>query len=52
MIEKFAFMCGSGSSEFLDLERTSKAKNLVSLVIAKLARDPASKSGALQDRDA
>jgi hypothetical protein len=39
MIEKFAIMSGVGSSEFLDLNHTSKAIILVSLMIPKFARD-------------
>jgi hypothetical protein len=39
MIEKFATMGCTGSSEFLDLNRTSKALILVSLMIPKFARD-------------
>ena len=40
MIEKFAIMSGVGSSEFLDLNHTSKAMILVSLMIPKFAPDP------------
>ncbi len=40
MIEKFAIIKGTGSSEFLDLNHTSKAVILVSLMIPKFARDP------------
>ena len=40
MIEKFDVMSGMGSSEFLDLNHTSQAMILVSLMIAKFARDP------------
>jgi hypothetical protein len=39
MIEKFATMGCNGSSEFLDLNRTSKSPILVSLMIPKFARD-------------
>ena len=39
MIEKFAKASGTGSSEFLDLNRTSKFLVLVSLLIPKFARD-------------
>ena len=38
MIEKFAIMGGTVSSEFLDLNHTSKPMILVSLVLPKLAR--------------
>jgi hypothetical protein len=37
MIEKFAITSGMGSSEFLDLNRTSKAMILVPLIIPKFA---------------
>ncbi len=37
MIEKFATIGGTGSSEFLDLNHTSKATILVSLMIPKFA---------------
>ncbi len=40
MIEKFAIVSGPGSSEFLDLNHTSKAMILVSLMIPKFALDP------------
>ncbi len=40
MIEKFAFTSGLGSSEFLDLNHTSKAMILVSLMTPKFALDP------------
>lgn len=39
MIEKFAIICGTESSEFLDLNHTSKAMIVVSLLIPKFARD-------------
>ena len=39
MIEKFAIMRGTVSSEFLDLNHTSEAMILVSLLIPKFARD-------------
>jgi hypothetical protein len=39
MIEKFAVMDRWVSSEFLDLNHTSKAMILVSLMIPKFARD-------------
>jgi len=39
MIEKFATSSGSASSEFLDLNHTSKTMILVSLLIPKFARD-------------
>ena len=39
MIEKFAGVRGLGVSEFLDLNHTSKALILVSLMIPKFARD-------------
>ena len=37
MIEKFAITSGKGSSEFLDLNHTSKSVLLVSLLIPKFA---------------
>jgi hypothetical protein len=37
MIEKFAIMSGSVSSEFLDLNHTTKSMTLVSLMLPKLA---------------
>jgi hypothetical protein len=40
MIEKFATICGEASSEFLDLNHTSKHVLLVSLMIPKFAPDP------------
>lgn len=39
MIEKFATLRGMVSSEFLDLNHTSKSMILVSLLIPKFARD-------------
>jgi hypothetical protein len=39
MIEKFAEDRGMGWSEFLDLNHTSNSMSLVSLTIAKSARD-------------
>ncbi len=39
MIEKFAILSGKGSSEFLDLNHTSKSTLLVSLMIPKFAPD-------------
>jgi hypothetical protein len=39
MIEKFATVRGLVLSEFLDLNHTSKPMILVSLMIAKFARD-------------
>ena len=39
MIEKFASSRGTVSSEFLDLNHTNKFMILVSLLIAKFARD-------------
>ncbi len=51
MIEKFAVVRGEASSEFLDLNHTRNYSNLVSLVIAKHAPDPAAHSGALRNRD-
>jgi len=39
MIEKFAAYRGMVSSEFLDLNHTSKTVILVSLLIPKFARD-------------
>jgi hypothetical protein len=43
MIEKFAITRGTGSSEFLDLNRTSNHLILVSLMIPKFARQPSHK---------
>jgi hypothetical protein len=40
MIEKFANANGKAVSEFLDLNHTSKSMILVSLLIAKFAREP------------
>jgi hypothetical protein len=51
MIEKFAIVSGEVSSEFLDLNHTSKAMILVSLMIPKFAPDPAANSGELRNRD-
>ena len=51
MIEKFATARGRGRSEFLDLNHTSKSLILVSLMIAKFARDAAAKVGELRNRD-
>jgi len=42
MIEKFACAGGTGRSEFLDLNHTSKSMILVSLMIAKFAPEPSS----------
>jgi hypothetical protein len=42
MIEKFAIVSGEGSSEFLDLNHTSKPMLLVSLKIPKFAPGPGS----------
>ncbi len=42
MIEKFAIISGEVSSEFLDLNRTSKHMLLVSLMIAKFVLGPSS----------
>ena len=39
MIEKFATISGGGSSEFLDLNHTSKSMFLVPLMIPKFAPD-------------
>jgi hypothetical protein len=39
MIEKFATSSGTVSSEFLDLNHTSKTLMLVSLLLPKFARD-------------
>ncbi len=39
MIEKFANICSTVRSEFLDLNHTSKFMILVSLLIPKFARD-------------
>jgi hypothetical protein len=43
MIEKFAISGGTVSSEFLDLNHTSKTMILVSLLIPKFARDASAK---------
>ena len=51
MIEKFVILSGKVSSEFLDLNHTSKSMLLVSLMIAKLAPDSAAHSGELRNRD-
>ena len=40
MIEKFAIVNGEVSSEFLDLNHTSKSMRLVSLIIPKFAPGP------------
>jgi hypothetical protein len=40
MIEKFAIIGGEGSSEFLDLNHTSKHLIPLSLMISKFAPDP------------
>ena len=40
MIEKFAIIGGQVSSEFLDLNHTSKSMILVSLMIPKFAPGP------------
>jgi hypothetical protein len=42
MIDKFAIISGEVSSEFLDLNHTSKAMILVSLMIPKFAPDTSS----------
>jgi hypothetical protein len=42
MIEKFAIMSGQVASKFFDLNHTSKAMVLVSLVIPKFAPGPSS----------
>jgi hypothetical protein len=42
MIEKFAIVSGEVSSEFLDLNHTSKSMILVSLMIPKFAPGPSS----------
>jgi hypothetical protein len=39
MIGKFAFMSGTVASEFLDLNHTSEATILVSIMIPKFAPD-------------
>jgi len=39
MIEKFADLCSTVQSEFLDLNHTGKLMILVSLMIPKFARD-------------
>ena len=51
MIEKFAIVSGEESSEFLDLNHTSKPTILVSLMIPKFAPDPAANPGELRNRD-
>ena len=45
MIEKFATFRGTASSEFLDLNHTSKIMILVSLLIPKFARDTSNEVG-------
>jgi hypothetical protein len=45
MIEKFAGVCGLAESELLDLDRTRKPVILVSLMIAKFARDAGGEGG-------
>ena len=40
MIEKFAIISGKVSSEFIDLNHTSKPMILVSLMIPKFAPEP------------
>lgn len=45
MIEKFAGVRGMVRSEFLDLNHTSKSMILVSLKIAKFARDASGRGG-------
>jgi hypothetical protein len=42
MIEKFAIILGKVSSEFLDLNRTSKIMLLVPLMMPKFALGPSS----------
>ena len=49
MIEKFAITSGMGTSEFLDLNRTSKAMILVPLIIPKFAPKRAANSGELRN---
>ena len=51
MIEKFAIVSGEVSSEFLDLNHTSKAMTLVSLMIPKFTLAPAANAGELRNRD-
>ncbi len=51
MIAKFAIMSGKVSSEFLDLNHTSKSLFLVSLMIPKFAPVPAASFGELRNRD-
>ena len=51
MIEKFAGVRGLLRSEFHDLNHTSKSMILVSLMIAKFARDLAARHGELRNRD-
>ncbi len=49
MIEKFVILSGKGSSEFLDLNHTSKSMFLVSLMIPKFAPSPAASTGELSE---
>ena len=51
MIEKFAGFRCQVASEFLDLNHTSNSMILVSLVIAKFARDLGLSTGELRNRD-
>jgi hypothetical protein len=51
MSEKFAIIGGKVWSEFLDLNHTSKALILVSLMIPKFAPDLAANFGELRNRD-
>jgi hypothetical protein len=46
MIEKFAGVCGLAGSELLDLNHARRPMVLVSLLIAKFARDAGGDGGA------
>jgi hypothetical protein len=45
MIEKFGILSGEVSSEFLDLNHTSKSMTLVSLMLPKFALEPSGELG-------
>jgi len=49
MVEKFAITGGMGSSEFIDLNRTSRAMILVPLFTPKFAPNAATNSGELRN---
>jgi hypothetical protein len=51
MIEKFAIIGGKVWSEFLDLNHSSKAMILVSLIIPKFAPFPAASTRELRNWD-